>query len=162
MTGKRSAKPRPDRRARVEEDAPAFRALCGDGASHDVARRELGARDIPAMNRQPASSTRIAPSPRTASLTSGVGRTCAVERGRVELHELQVDEFGASARRERQALSEAAERIGAVVVESADPAGRDHDRLVGRRTGPEAPTAITPRTALSSTTRRRASRPSRM
>ena len=84
-----------------------------------------------------------------------------VERGRMELDELQVGENRARARREREALAEAAGRVGAVLVKPADAAGRDHD-LVGRkqRRASGSDRARSPRTALSSTTSRRASKPS--
>jgi hypothetical protein len=52
-----------------------------------------------------------------------------VQRGRVELYKFHVGEHGASARRERKALGEAAKRVRALGVEAADPAGRDHDLI---------------------------------
>jgi len=50
----------------------------------------------------------------------------------VKLHELHVAERGPCSRRERQALAEAAKRIGALLKEPADSAGRN-DGFVGRK-----------------------------
>ena len=97
-----------------------------DRARDDVARRQFRAR-----------RTRHEPlaglvDQRRALAAHGLaderhGPRSDVERSRMELHELHVGERGAGARREREALAEAAQRIGAVLVESADPAGRDDD-----------------------------------
>ena len=45
----------------------------------------------------------------------------------MELDEFEIGELRAGARREREALAEGAGRIGAVLKEPADAAGRDDD-----------------------------------
>ena len=45
----------------------------------------------------------------------------------MKLDEFEIGQLRAGARRQRQALAEAAGRIGAVEKQSADAAGRDHD-----------------------------------
>ena len=60
----------------------------------------------------------------------------AVERGRVELHEFEIGEFGAGARGEREALAETAVWVGAVLVKPADAAGGDDDFVRRQRERP--------------------------
>ena len=102
-------------------------ARCRQIARATTSRGASSAPGVSAMKRSPVSLMRMAPSPRTASLTSGIGPRRSVERGRMELHELEVGEFGAGARRKRETLAETAERVGAVCIEPADAAGREDD-----------------------------------
>ena len=89
------------------------------------------------MNRAPVSSTSTAPSPRSASVTSGMGSSPTVERGRVELHELQVGQRRAGPRRQRQPLADGAQRVGGMGEEPAEPAGRQHHAARGQQAGIE-------------------------
>ncbi len=82
------------------------------------------------MTRAPLASTSTAPSPRTASLTSGCCPSgCAAEpqRRRVELHELQVGHLRAGAQRERDAVAGRDRRVGGAREDLAEPAGGEHD-----------------------------------
>ena len=88
------------------------------------------------MKRSPALLTRIAPSPRSASVASGAGIAAHVERGRMELDELGVGDHGAGARRSGQPAPLGLARIGGDRIEPAEAArgqhhgaGRDGDRL---------------------------------
>ena len=136
--GKRSGKLRPPPRARRGR-----RAAGRDERRRRPARRRRAARAraaaVARQNRAPCSSTRIAPSPRSASVSSGMGSTPDVERRRVELHELHVGQARAGARGQREAVADGVRRIGGVRVEAAQAAGREHHgarrQQAGARTG---------------------------
>ena len=112
--------------AYVEEDAMAVGKMSPDGARDDVARCEFRP-CTPSRKRRPVSSTIVAPSPRTASLMSVIGRSEPVKRGRVELDEFQVGKHCTRTRCERQALSATAQRVGRVVEQAADAASGEND-----------------------------------
>ena len=82
------------------------------------------------MKRTPSASTRWAPSPRTASETSGCWPSASgaeEEHGRVELHELQVGDLGAGAQREGDAVAGGDRRVGGGGEDLAHAAGgEDH------------------------------------
>ena len=84
----------------------------------------------PRMTRSPAASISTAPSPRTASVTSGrwpVARA-GPQHGRVELHELDVGERRAGAQRHRQTVGGGDVRVGGGRVQMPGAAGGQHDR----------------------------------
>ena len=66
------------------------------------------------MKRSPVSSIRIAPSPRTASLISFIGRDGPSSAVGWNWTNSQIGEFGTGPRRKGQSLPEATGRIGAV------------------------------------------------
>ena len=143
MTGKRASNRAPiAARASRKTRRPSARAR-RDRAGDDVARRELGA-----GNPGHEASAGLVDEDRALAahrLADERHRTvAAIERGRVELHELQVGEDRAGAGRKREPLAEAAGRVGGVLVEPADAAGRDDDRVRPEAgAGPEGPTAST-------------------
>ena len=115
-----------DRFARVEKHTMALRSPPPDGARDDVARRQFRAGRI---EHEPLAAFVDQRRARAAHRLADERHRPRgdVERGRVELHELHVGERGAGPRGQRHALAEAAERIGALFEEAADPAGRNHD-----------------------------------
>ena len=132
-------------------------AMCRQTARATTSRGASSARGVSAMKRVPFSSTRIAPSPRTASLMRFKRRSRRIERGRVELDEFEIGECGSGAGGERKALAEGAGGICPMREEAADTARGDDD--AARRAtaaGHSAPEARSPVTAPSSTSRRRA------
>ena len=138
--------------ARVEPGA-AGRVRRRDGARHDVARRQLPAR-IGVEREAPAGPIHQ----QRAGAAHGLGdERCRVdagelERGRMELEELEVAEPGARPVGQRPAVGGGHLRVGGDRVELAHAAGREHDR---RRAGsaqlsPPRGSAITPATRPSS------------
>ena len=88
--------------------------------------------------RSPPASSSVAPSPRIASVTRKPSRPLMpVDRGRVELHELEVGERGAGAAREQQADAQRARRVGRALPQRGRAAGGEDDRAgVDRRARP--------------------------
>ena len=82
-----------------------------------------------AMNRSPRSLMSFAPSPRTASLTSGAGQVAASSAVGWNCTNSMSARTAPARAGEREALAEAAERVRALGIEAADPAGRDHDLI---------------------------------
>ena len=83
-----------------------------------------------------------------------------VERGRVELHELAVDQPRAGAEAQRVAVAAGAGRVGRLAVDLAGAAGGDDDRARLDRRSPSCPTGGSPG-CRSAGRRRRRSGPSR-
>ncbi len=120
--------------ARVEPDVVAAAALHDvlDLAAHDVARRELGKR---VHAEHEALFVAVEQVGALASQRLGdeeARRRLVVERGGVELHELEVGDLGARAPGRGQAVAGRDERVGGDAEDLAGAAGREHDRV-----GPE-------------------------
>ena len=101
-------------------------AVAPDRARNDVAGGEFGA----GLVRHEALAGLVDQGRAVAADSLGEQRHRArrpVERGRMKLDEFEIRKLRARARRQRQALTEAAGRIGAVEKQPADAAGRDHD-----------------------------------
>ena len=79
------------------------------------------------MKRSPVSSIRTAPSPRTASVTSGIGPRRPVEGGRVKLDELEIGRTRAGPRRQARGPARSTRRVCRVRVEPAETARGEHD-----------------------------------
>ncbi len=80
------------------------------------------------MKRTPSASTRWAPSPRTASETSGCWPSASApeeQHGRVELHEFEVADLGARAQGERDAVAGGDGGVGGRREDLAHAAGRE-------------------------------------
>ena len=122
------------RGTRVEEDTMAGGDVGGHGARDDVARLELGA-PLPRHETRAGlvDQHRAFAAHRLADQRHGIETD--IERGGMELHEFHVGESGAGARRERQALTNGAQRIGGMGVEPAQPAGRQHHATGGQQAG---------------------------
>ena len=113
-------------RAHVEVDAAA-RPL--SVIFDHVARATSSRGASSSTKRSPSASRRVAPSPRIASVTRKPSRPLMpVDRGRVELHELEVGERRARPARQQQADAERAGRVGRALPQRGRAAGGEDDR----------------------------------
>ena len=79
------------------------------------------------MKRSPAALTKVAPSPRSASVASGAGSSADIDGRRVKLDELRVADHRAGARRHGDRFAACIWRVGRHRIEAADAARRqDH------------------------------------
>jgi hypothetical protein len=129
---------RPQRLARIEEDAMAGGDVSGHGARDDVARLELGA----TMTRhEPAAGFihqhRALAAHRLADQRHGIEPDG--KRGGMELHELHVGQRRTGAGGQRHALADGAQRIGRLGIEAAQPAGGEHDATGRQQAGAPRP-----------------------
>ena len=114
-----------DRRTAIEEGAAAGSDLGVDGAGDDVARREFGAAGGRlSMKRSPAALTRIAPSPRSASVRSGAGSRPTASAVGWNWTNSGVGDNGAGAGGHADAAASGLGRVGGDRKEMADAAGR--------------------------------------
>ena len=117
---------RPRMFPRVEEDAMSFRAAAPDRARDDVAGRKFGA----GLVRHEALPGVVDQDRAVAAHGFGHQRHRTrrpVEGGRVKLDELEIGEYRACTRRQRQSLAEATGRVGTVQKQPADATCGDHD-----------------------------------
>ena len=99
-----------------------------DGARDHVARRQLG---VAVHAEQEARAGLVDHHGALAAQRLGEQRqriAAGGERGGMELHELEIDQAGAGARRHRQAVAGELRRIGGVAVELAGAAGGEDHR----------------------------------
>ena len=83
------------------------------------------------MNRLPSASTQVgalAPQRLADQRLLGARRRRGVERGRVELHELEVGDHGAGPQRQRHPVAGGDRRVRGGRVDLAHAAGGEHDR----------------------------------
>ncbi len=96
---------------------------CAHSARDTTSRADSGS----ASTHSPRSLTMIAPSPRTASLTSGIGSTATSSARSVELHHLQVAECGPARNASARPCPRELSGLG-VAEQAADAAGGEHHR----------------------------------
>jgi len=107
-------------RSRASRNTRWSAAICCQTARATASRGANSAPGMSAMKRSPFSPTRVAPSPRTASLNSFRRERSGVECRRGELDEFKIGHRRAGPRREREALAKGSGRICPVQEQSAD------------------------------------------